>query len=72
LKIPYFKHLKNLISRVIYGGLKPMVHKHKGIGGFRIIYLPINYYAAGFPQGKSFHHQASHCPVALGDKGVLG
>jgi hypothetical protein len=33
LIIPCFEHLKNLITNVIYGGLKPMVHKHKGIGG---------------------------------------
>jgi hypothetical protein len=35
LRIPYFKHHKNLRTRVIYGGLKSMVHKHKGIGGLK-------------------------------------
>jgi hypothetical protein len=28
LEIPYFKQHKNLRTRIIYGGLRPMVHKH--------------------------------------------
>jgi hypothetical protein len=44
----------------------------QGHWGFKLIYYPINYNACGFPQRKPSSQGSSHCPVALGDKGVLG